>query len=343
MRMLQSACLTDRRTYGRKNGKERTVKYMLRAMDSAVSGLRAHQNKLDVIGHNIANVNTVGYKSQSYTFKDTMYQSANPSTNGTENTGGVNAAQYGYGSLMGTISIDMAASTPTYVGGFSATIDGNGFFVTSHEKKTGGVGRGSDDLKAADFDYTRVGQFKVDSNGYIVDGNGNFIYGFRGSAAPNDTTPLQALRIPAGVADTTNWNVVASDIIDSGNPADALEATDIKINKAGNVEATVVINGESRTITIGTVAVMTFQNQEGLSKDGSNYYKTSKNDNTGICSAGAPGSNRASLMPGYLEASNVDMAVEFSEMIMAERGFQANSKIITVSDEILSDLISMKR
>jgi len=154
---------------------------------------------------------------------------------------------------------------------------------------------------------------------------------------------LQALRIPAGVADTTNWNVVASDIKDSGNPADALEATDIKINKAGNVEATVVINGESRTITIGKVAVMTFQNQEGLSKDGSNYYKTSKNDNTGICSAGAPGSNRASLMPGYLEASNVDMAVEFSEMIMAERGFQANSKIITVSDEILSDLINMKR
>ena len=100
---------------------------------------------------------------------------------------------------------------------------------------------------------------------------------------------------------------------------------------------------KSGTFTIGTVAIVTFQNQEGLTKDGSNYYKASESDNTGVCSADTPGTNRATLMPGYLEASNVDMAVEFSEMIMAERGFQANSKIITVSDEILNELINMKR
>ena len=47
---------------------------MLRAMDSAVAGLRAHQNKLDVIGNNIANVNTFGFKAQTYSFKDAMYQ-----------------------------------------------------------------------------------------------------------------------------------------------------------------------------------------------------------------------------------------------------------------------------
>lgn len=59
---------------------------MLRAMDSAVSGLRAHQNKLDVIGHNIANVNTFGFKSQSYSFKEAMYQTATQSTGGVQNT-----------------------------------------------------------------------------------------------------------------------------------------------------------------------------------------------------------------------------------------------------------------
>ena len=80
---------------------------MLRSMDSAVSGLRAHQNKLDVIGHNIANVNTNGFKSQNYTFKDTMYQTSTASTNGTNTAGGVNAAQYGYGALMGVISAAM--------------------------------------------------------------------------------------------------------------------------------------------------------------------------------------------------------------------------------------------
>ena len=87
---------------------------MLRAMDSAVSGLRAHQNKLDVIGNNIANVNTFGFKSQSYSFKEAMYQTSTTSTKGSENAGGVNAAQYGYGSMMGSISTDMSASCLLY-------------------------------------------------------------------------------------------------------------------------------------------------------------------------------------------------------------------------------------
>lgn len=313
---------------------------MLRAMDSAVSGLRAHQQKLDVIGHNIANVNTVGYKSQSYTFKDTMYQSSTASTAGTDTTGGVNAAQYGYGALMGTISVDMTASTPTYVGGFSATIDGEGFFVTNIAKITGLTVNGSEadesTLKTNDFLFTRVGNFKIDSNGYIVDGNGNFVYGFQNTnnagAAPT-TGGLVALRVPGEVN---------GDALSYTGPA--LEAKNVKINKAGNIEVTVKdSNGDSKTVTLGTVAIATFQNQEGLTKDGSNYYTATMSDNSGAASAAGPGSNRASLMPGYLEASNVDMAVEFSEMIMAERGFQANSKIITVSDEILSDLINMKR
>ena len=111
---------------------------MLRAMDSAVSGLRAHQNKLDVIGNNIANVNTFGFKSQSYSFKEAMYQTSTTSTKGSENAGGVNAAQYGYGSMMGSISTDMSASTPTYVGGLNASVDGEGFFIT-FPKSTGTV------------------------------------------------------------------------------------------------------------------------------------------------------------------------------------------------------------
>lgn len=312
--------------------------YMLRAMTSAVSGLRGHQQKLDVIGNNIANVNTVGYKSQSYTFKDTMYQSAVGSTNGTASAGGVNAAQYGYGSLMGTISMDMTGSSATYVSGFAASIDGQGFFITSAEKKTAGVdGTSSTEMKTADFDYTRVGKFIVDSQGYVVDGNGNFVYGYRATNVDGTTeTNLKPLRIPSAVPDPT---VSIDNTFDS-----ALEASSVKLNKAGDIEATLTVNGETRVVKIGTLGVASFQNQDGLTKDGNGYYKSSNSDNTGICSADKPGSTgRGTLMPGYLETSNVDMAVEFSEMIMAERGFQANSKIITVSDEILSDLISMKR
>ena len=78
---------------------------MLRAMDSAVAGLRAHQNKLDVIGNNIANVNTFGFKAQTYSFKDAMYQTSSTSSGGKQEAtgnatiGGANPAQYGYGSL----------------------------------------------------------------------------------------------------------------------------------------------------------------------------------------------------------------------------------------------------
>ena len=94
---------------------------MLRAMDSAVAGLRAHQSKLDVIGNNIANVNTFGFKAQTFTFKEAMYQSAVNSTGGVLGTAaGTNGAQYGYGTLMGSIITDITASTPSQVGGLNA-------------------------------------------------------------------------------------------------------------------------------------------------------------------------------------------------------------------------------
>ncbi|RHQ31530.1 flagellar hook-basal body complex protein [Clostridium sp. AF27-2AA] len=307
---------------------------MLRAMDSAVSGLRAHQNKLDVIGNNIANVNTFGFKSQSYSFKEAMYQTSTTSTKGSENAGGVNAAQYGYGSMMGSISTDMGASTPTYVGGLNASVDGEGFFIT-FPKSTETVAVA--DMKKTDFDYTRVGQFNIDGNGYLTDANGNFVYGFRPDnvAAPTKFDgALVAIKVPTDV-DGASFD---------GN--DSLQLTDVKINSLGEISGTVKSTDkdkDGKTVSIGKVAIATFQNPEGLSKKGSFYYGAAESDNSGNASATIPGGSTSSLMTGYLEASNVDLAKEFSDMITTQRGFQANSKIITVSDEILSDLINMKR
>lgn len=307
---------------------------MLRAMDSAVSGLRAHQNKLDVIGNNIANVNTFGFKSQSYSFKEAMYQTSTTSTKGSENAGGVNAAQYGYGSMMGSISTDMGASTPTYVGGLNASVNGEGFFIT-FPKSTETVAVA--DMKKTDFDYTRVGQFNIDGNGYLTDANGNFVYGFRPDnvAAPTKFDgALVAIKVPTDV-DGASFD---------GN--DSLQLTDVKINSLGEISGTVKSTDkdkDGKTVSIGKVAIATFQNPEGLSKKGSFYYGAAESDNSGNASATIPGGSTSSLMTGYLEASNVDLAKEFSDMITTQRGFQANSKIITVSDEILSDLINMKR
>ena len=137
---------------------------------------------------------------------------------------------------------------------------------------------------------------------------------------------------------------VPSDL-NNGFDDDALQAASVKINELGEVTATVTNpdNGESVQVSLGKIAIVTFQNQEGLMKSGGSYYSASIGDNTGFCSATIPGGSTSKLMTGYLEASNVDLAKEFSEMITTQRGFQANTKMITVSDEILSDLISMKR
>ena len=323
---------------------------MLRSMDSAVAGLRAHQNKMDVVGHNIANVNTFGFKAQTYTFKEAMYQTSSASTGGSGGAGGTNAAQYGYGTLMGSIGMDMTGSTPSYVGGFNASIEGDGFFITSAENGSSINPSTSADVKAANFSYTRVGQFTVDNNGYIVDTNGNFIYGFRAGAITSGTagtagTTLQALRLPETA--TVDASGVLSTTV--GDGSNVVLSTTIEINSLGKIMATVKAkdpNGEdvARTIEIGQVAIATFQNPNGLAKIGGNYYQTTTDDNAGQVTAGKPGEGgTASLMTGYIEASNVDLAKEFSDMIMTQRGFQANSKMITVGDEMLQELVNMKR
>lgn len=333
---------------------------MLRAMDSAVAGLRAHQNKMDTIGHNIANVNTFGFKSQTYTFKEAMYQTSAPSTGGTSSAGGSNTAQYGYGTLMGSIGVDMTASTPSQASGLNAMINGEGFFLTCStkhkiENKDADADASIDDkvktLKSqTDWDYTRVGQFLIDSNGYLVDANNNFVYGFvpGDDGTINPKGDLQPLRVPIEI-DGTGDDVKPTykNVADNGGDGllRALQATSVEINKLGEVTATVEgKDGKSYPgVSLGKVAIVTFQNPNGLTKAGGGYYKATDSDNTGAVSADIPGGDVAELMPGYIEASNVDLAKEFADMITTHRGFQANSKMITVSDEMLSDLVSMKR
>ena len=331
---------------------------MLRAMDSAVAGLRAHQNKMDVVGHNIANVNTYGFKAQTYTFKEAMYQTSTASTGNNGNAGGVNAAQYGYGTLMGTIGMDMTASTPTYVGGFNASIDGEGFFITSSSLQDKIDDISAKDITTVNYDYTRVGQFTVDSSGYIVDGNGNFVYGFQPANNDMYTGTINAdqgkILVPLCAPKATSKQGTYEFITTTGNPPvtePALKLGNIQIDQNGKVSASVTVPSTadpdqhiSETIYLGTVAIATFQNPNGLSKVGGNYYNATAGDNTGASAATVPGAGTTpTLMAGFIEASNVDLAKEFADMITTHRGFQANSKMITVSDEMLSDLVAMKR
>ncbi len=90
------------------------------------------------------------------------------------------------------------------------------------------------------------------------------------------------------------------------------------------------------------IATATFNNPSGLIRDGETYFLSSTNSGEAI--VGEPGTgNRGLMAGGALEMSNVDLAQEFTNLIIAQRGFQANSRVITASDEILSDLVNLKR
>lgn len=318
---------------------------MLRGMDSAVAGLTAHQNKLDIIGNNLANVNTAGFKSQTYTFQEAMYQTSTASTKatvtGTQTMGGMNAAQYGYGAMMGSIATDMSETTPSYVGGFNAHIAGMGFFITLPSLNPSVE---VDQMKTQNFEYTRVGQFKFNSEGYMVDALGNFVYGFQSTdnGVNFDVDNLVPLRVPSNVTqDPTDPDKLVVEY----NGASLL-TTSNTINSAG--EIMVVLQSDDpdidgKSISIGKVGIATFQNPEGLMKAGGYYYHANEGDNTGAADARVCGGSTPTLMTGYLEGSNVNMAQEFVNLITTQRGFQANSKIITVSDEMLAELVNMKR
>ena len=138
---------------------------MMRSLYSGVAGLRTHQTKMDVLGNNIANVNTTSFKSQSITFSDLMYQTTQTASGATATKGGVNARQIGLGAKSGAIAtaIESQGATQTTNNPFDIMITGKSFFV---------VNNGKENL------YTRDGSFYVDgagnlamqSNGYLVQG-----------------------------------------------------------------------------------------------------------------------------------------------------------------------------
>ncbi|MGM0378549.1 MAG: flagellar hook-basal body complex protein, partial [Bacillota bacterium] len=122
-----------------------------------------------------------------------------------------------------------------------------------------------------------------------------------------------------------------------GNSAGSINSFNISQN--GEVNA-VYTNGESNTLA--TIALATFDNPAGLQKEGGNLFKDTVNSGTPKLGQPSTGSF-GSLNPGALEMSNVDLSKEFTKMITTQRGFQANSRVISTSDEILQELVNLKR
>lgn len=308
---------------------------MIRSMFSGVSGLRAHQSKMDTIGNNVANVNTYGYKASRATFQDSIYQTMSAASNGGTVYGGKNASQVGYGSKIA--SIDLMFSQGSYAPTDSPTdcmIDGGGFFIVGPKLNNGENGLEITDTATGimnslgEFSLSRLGDFKFDGDGYLVDSNANIVYGYaRAGAAATagsaiETNTLRPIRIPADATDTTKRANINS----------------IRIDSSGKV---IGIDGKNN-VEVGQIILANMTNQNGLEKSKGPYYKAISN--VGTIVVGAPGARgTGQVISNGLEMANVDLAKEFSEMITTQRGFQANTRIITVSDEMLQELLSMKR
>jgi len=138
---------------------------MMRSLFSGVSGLKGHQTRMDVVGHNISNVNTVGYKASRVTFADTLYQTSSGASAPTGNLGGINPKQIGLGMNVGSIdTIFGDASTQGTGKNTDVALSGNGLFMVKNGSGTY---------------YTRNGAFEFDAKGnYVLPGNGSFVQGW---------------------------------------------------------------------------------------------------------------------------------------------------------------------
>ena len=274
-------------------------------MTSAIAGLKANMTGLDVTGNNVSNVNTDAFKSSSVGFRDSMYQELS-SGSASGSAAGINPSQIGYGATASSVDVN------TTKGGQDATgdqsniyINGSGYLVISN--KNAGV-------TSADLKYTRLGKLGTDSGGYLTDGDGNFVCNATTADGSTTFTPIKLTIV-------------------SGKPI-----TDLSIGSDGKITYN---NGSGTQQTAGPISLAVFPNAAGLQQAGGSCYNAAANAGTPVyVQPGDNGSN--TLVPGALEGSNVDLATEFSNMIMYERGYQANTKIVTVADECLQTLVNMK-
>ncbi|MGN6612907.1 MAG: flagellar hook protein FlgE [Angustibacter sp.] len=395
---------------------------MLRSLYSGISGLRANQTMMDVVGNNIANVNTAGFKTSNTVFQDTLSQLVQGASAPTGARGGTNPAQIGLGVRVAAITTNFNPGAAQSTGRSSdVMIQGDGFFVERS---------GNQQL------FTRNGALSFDATGRLVGPDGGIVQGWMADAAGaiNTNGPVGDLSIPLastlapqatstvklsgnlpadgaitspqtsvdvydaqGVARTLQvsfnrtsnitWDVTLSDgtttttgaLTFGGSGSAPMPGNMTFTSPAGNVDVDLsqltgysglstlavqsadgsaagtlqgfaigsdgVMTGtfsNGLTRPLGQLAVATVTNPAGLSKAGSSAYTASPNSGTVQFGTAGTGS-RGALAGGALEMSNVDLAAEFTNLIVAQRGFQANSRIITAGDEILQDLVNIKR
>jgi flagellar hook protein FlgE len=289
---------------------------MLRALQSGVSGIQQFQNRLDVIGNNIANSNTIAYKAARTDFADAFSQTLQVSSAASSGAGQA-GMQVGSGVITSSVKNIFTQGALNRTGvGTDMAIDGDGFFVVR------------DPVSAIEY-VTRAGDFRLDSNNYLITNKGLRVQGF--NAANNTSGGARGdIQIDANLAPATT------------SPTATM--TTFSIGRDGNIN---VHMSDGTQFMRAQLLLQKFSDPQALLKEGDNLY-------SGIAAAGPlggttplagqPGTNGlGGIESSALELSNVDLANEFANLIATQRGFQASARIITTSDEILQELVNLKR
>jgi len=284
---------------------------MIRSLTSGISGLQQFQQRLDVIGNNIANVSTTGFKSARVDFEDAFSQTIRASSPGTGTSSSTSGIQVGSGVATAAVRNQFTQGALSRTGvQTDLAISGEGFFVVS------------DPISGADF-ATRAGDFRIDSNGYLVTNRGFRVQGYddQSLAAIGD------LKIDMGTP--------------TPPPAAGATVSSFSIDREGIISVRL---SDNKSYTRGQVLLQNFSDPSALMKEGGSLYSGLANAGPIAATPQSPATNGLGrIESGALELSNVDLAVEFSGLITTQRAFQASARIITTSDEILQELVNLKR
>jgi flagellar basal-body rod protein FlgG len=262
---------------------------MIRALYTAASGMNAQQSNIDNVAHNLANVNTVGFKKSRVEFEDLVYQEMRAAGAAASAT---TEAPVGLEIGLGTRAVATARNFSA--GNLRATgapldlaIEGAGFFKVSLPNGTTG--------------YSRAGSFHLDGQGLVVTAEGYAV-------EPQITVPPTA--------------------------------TSVTVSKDGIVSATIA--GQTASQQLGTLEIATFANPAGLRPMGGNLFTPTTA--SGDAESGAPGTDsRGTLTQGFVEDSNVSVVEEMVNMIIGQRAYEANSRVVKAADEMLGQVNSLVR
>lgn len=262
---------------------------MIRALYTAATGMKAQQANIDNVAHNLANVNTTGFKKSRVEFEDLVYQQVRAAGAAAS---AASEAPVGLEGGLGTRAVatarDFSAGSLRSTGApLDLAVEGQGFFQVAMP----------DGTRA----YSRAGALHLDARGAIVTVEGYALE--------------PQIQIPAN-------------------------ALSVSISKDGVVSASIA--GQTASETLGTIELAMFTNPGGLRAMGGTLFATTTA--SGEAAAGAPGADgRGTLAQGFLEDSNVSVVEEMVNMIIGQRAYEANSRVIKATDEMLAQVNNLVR